>query len=117
MASNPNASPQPSYPWAVVTFTSSESTGGLACAAPGRNGMRSGSVSILAMASASEPHRTVAGQAAAPVQLGRGPRRTRSGSSPAQEQQRGVIAQLAALVVEYRADEPAQQFLGLVRPG
>ena len=53
VASKPNASPQPSYPWTVVTFTSSESTGGLASRAPARNGMRSGNVSILAMASAS----------------------------------------------------------------
>ena len=53
VASKPNASPQPSYPRAVVTFTSSESTGGLPSPAPALNGTRSGIASILAMASAS----------------------------------------------------------------
>jgi len=56
-ASNPKASPQPSIPWSVVTFTSRESTAGrsfwpqadAADLIPGLNGMRSGNVSILAM--------------------------------------------------------------------
>ena len=56
VASNPKASPHPSSPPAVVTFTSSESTGGRAASPPpARNAMRSGNVSILAMASASIP--------------------------------------------------------------
>src|SRR6185312_14271417 len=127
VASNPKASPQPSCPSSVVTRTSSELTpGGRAgpgSAAPIPNGMLSGNASIRSMITAGPARqafrRRLAPRRRDPAALswkGRaqadatgappgvlGPRRMRSGSRPAQQQHRGVVAQLAVLVLEHRA--------------